>query len=206
MAAGATACSSAPAEVPVPTFGPAALPTTSAPSSASEIGHRLPADCQDLVGHDELSALFGLPMDSVAARAVMGAPAPSVGRLERLSCTYTVSGSAAPPQQGVILRMTVGAYRDAAAARDQHERNVADEGAGGSGSVQPELGAAAATLVQHEAESVLLTSFDTVTLDLDLAPQPTPMPPADLLTDLARRVLARLAPDRPQDASGHSSP
>jgi hypothetical protein len=125
----------------------------------------------------------------------MWAPSPSVGRLERLTCTYTMSGPVQRPQN-VVLRMTVGAYTDAAAAHNQHERNLADEGAGGSNEAQPELGNVPAGLVQHDADSVLLTSVDRFTLDLGLPPRRGPLPPADLLIDLARRVLARLPPVR----------
>jgi hypothetical protein len=196
------ACASAPGVVPLPTFAASASAPTSAPSPLAEPGHRLPADCEQLAGHDELAGLFGLPMDSVAVRTVQGTRAPAVGRVERMTCTYTVSEPAAPPQRGVVLQMTVGAYRDAAAARDQHERNVADQRAGASSVVQPELGAAAATLVRRGAENVLLSSFDGVTLDLDLGWQPPALPPADLLVDLARRVWARLAPDRSPDSPG----
>jgi hypothetical protein len=154
------------------------------------------------MGRDELTALFGLPMASVAVGTVLGSPSPSVGRVERMSCTYTVFGPAAPQLQGVILRMSVGAYSDAAAAHDQHGRNVADQRAGASSSAQPELGSAAATLVQHgDEDSVLLVSVDAVTLDLDLARRPGPLTPADLLTDLARRVLARLTPDQSPDVA-----
>ena len=96
--------------------------------------------------------------------------------------------------------MTVGAYSDNAAAHAQHERNVADEGAGAEGSVHPALGTAAATLLHRDVENVLLTASDTVTLDLDLPPRPGPLPPTDLLLDLARRVLARLAPSPSDDA------
>ena len=154
------------------------------------------------MGGDELTALFGLPIASVAAGTVLGAPSPSVGRVERVSCTYTASGPVAPQLQGVILRIVVGAYSDAAAAHDQHERNVADERAGASVPVQPELGSAAATVLQRDAGTILLTSSDIVTLDLDLPPRPAPLPPTDLLLDLARRVLARLAPH----SSGAVSP
>ena len=183
----------------MPTFAPAAPTSTSAPP-ASETGFRLPADCAQLLGHDELSALFGLPMDSVVIRMVQGTPSPSVGRLERMTCTYTVPGSTAPAQ-GVVLRMTVGAYRDTAAAHDQHDRNVADERGGASSSVQPQLGSAAATLLQRGVETILLTATDTVTLDLDLPPRAGPLPPTDLLLDLARRVLARLAPAPSDDSA-----
>jgi hypothetical protein len=49
-------------------------------------------------------------------------------------------------------------------------------------------------LLHRDAENLLLTASDAVTLDLDLPPRPAPLPPTDLLLDLARRVLARLAP------------
>ncbi len=188
----ATGCASAPTVVPVPTFEPAAPTSTSAPPTP-ETGSRLPADCAQLLAQDELSALFGLPMDSVTIRAVQGAPSPSVGRLERMTCTYTVTGPAAPPPQGVVLRMTLGAYRDRAAAQAQHDRNVVDERVGASSSAEPALGTAAAVLLRRDVESILLTASDTVTLDLDLPPRPGPLPPPDLLLDLARRLLARLA-------------
>jgi hypothetical protein len=55
--------------------------------------------------------------------------------------------------------MTIGAYTDAAAAHNQHERNLADEGASGSNEAQPELGNVTAGLVQHDADSVLLTAL-----------------------------------------------
>ena len=194
----ATACGSAPAAVPVPTFDPMAPAPTSAPAGPAT-GNRLPADCAPLLGPDEVSALFGLPVDSVVVRTVLGTPSPSVGRLERMTCTYAVSGGA---PQGVVLRMIVGAYADVAAAHDQHERNVADERAGASSPGQPELGSAAATVLQRDGETLLLTASGAVTLDLDLPSKPAPLPPTDLLLDLARRMLARLAPS----SSGAVSP
>lgn len=202
---GTTACASRPTVVAVPTFPPGA-PTSTVAETPPDDGHRLPSDCEELVGQDEISALFGLPLGSVTVRTVRGTPSPSVGRLERMTCTYTVYEPATPPRRGVVLRIAVGAYRDVVAAHDQHERNVADERAGASSSLQPEIGTAAATLVQRDAKCVLLTSSDTVTLDLDLTPRPVPLPPVDLLTDIARRVLARLPPNPPRHSPGHVSP
>jgi hypothetical protein len=204
IAMGAVGCASGPVVVPVPSF-PTSSPTSTSAPPTREAGHLLPADCEQLVGRGELSALFALPLDSVTVQTVQGTPSPSVGRLERVTCTYTVSRPAPQPVQGVALQMTIGTYQDAGAAHDQHERNVADQRAGASSSVEPDLGAAAAALVDHPAETVLLTSFDTITLDLDLTRRPGPLPPADLLTDLARRVLARLAPDV-SDAQARVSP
>jgi hypothetical protein len=200
MLVGATACG-APAMVPVPTFPAAnpALPTT--PPAGPDGGLGLLVDCEQLVGHDELPELFGLPVGSVAVRTVLGVPAPSVGRLQRTDCTYSVRDPNAPPL-GVVLRMTVGLYRDTAAAREQHDRNVAEEQVGASGFRRPHVGAAAATFVHHEGESVLLTCYDTLTVDLDLAQRAGPLPPEDLLTDLVRRVLGRLTSPRPDDVAG----
>lgn len=192
LLAGVAACGSPPLVVAVPTF-PATHPAlTTTPPPGPGAGH-LPTDCELIVGHDELPALFGLPVDSVTVRTVQGVPSPSVGRLERIDCTYMVTDPATAPP-GVVLRLTLGRYSDVAAAHDQHDRNVADQGGGASASAQSDLGAAAATVVQRGARTVLLTCYDAVTVDLDLAQRPWPLPPRDLLTDLARRVLARVAP------------
>jgi hypothetical protein len=51
---------------------------------------------------------------------------------------------------------------------------------------------------------VLLTSYGAVTLDLDVPDRPHPLDPVDLLTDLARRILARIVPDRSSPGSGDS--
>jgi hypothetical protein len=192
LLAGVAACGSPPAMVAVPTFPVVSPAPTTTPPPGPDGGH-LPTDCEQILGHDELPALLGLPVDSVTLRTVQGVPAPSVGRLERINCTYLVTDPA-PPPQGVVLRMTLGRYSDVAAARDQYDRNVADERGGASASTQPDLGAAAATVVQRGAQTVLLTCYDALTVDLDLAQRPAPLPPRDLLTDLARRVLARVTP------------
>jgi hypothetical protein len=192
-------------EIPVPRFPTAAAAPTTAPQPAPDAG-RLPADCEQLVGHDELPGLFGLPVDSVTVRTVRGMPSPSVGRVERVDCTYTVTAPAAPGLQGVVLRMTVGRYHDVAAARAQHDRNVADQRAGTSVTTQPDLGATAASMVQRGAESILLTSYGTVTVDFDLMRPPGPLPPRDLLTDLVRRVLARPTTQPPDGVSDRTSP
>ena len=118
-------------------------------------------------------------------RTVLGVPAPSVGRVQRTDCSYTVTDPHAPPL-GVVLRMTVGRYRDPATARDQHDRNVANEAVGASDVRPVDLGAAAATIMQRGGESFLLVSYGTLTVDLDLV----------------RRVLGRLNPPWPDGAPG----
>jgi hypothetical protein len=200
LVAGATACGAqVPTAVPVPTFPAASVAPTTTSVPELDDGRLLPADCEQIVGHDELPGLFGLPVDSVSVRTVQGVPAPSVGRVERVDCTYTVTDPTAP-LRGVVLRMTLGAYSDVASARAQHDRNVADQRAGASAVEKPDLGEAAATVVEHGPETVLLTSYEEVTVDLELPGRSAPLSPRDLLTDLARRVLARLAPAADTDS------
>ena len=189
----ATACASAPVTVPVPTFDPVPPSATAPPAAGPEGG--LPADCAELLEPDELAALFGLPLDTVVVRTIQGTPSPSVGRRARMTCTYTTGNA-----PGVVLRLTAGVFDDVAAARAQHERNVADGRAGTSGSAQPALGTAAATLLERGTGAALLTASDAVTLDLDL-PRAGPLPTTDLLVDLARRLLARLTPAAPPTGS-----
>jgi hypothetical protein len=168
---------------------------------ADKTDRGLPLDCEEFVGHDEIAALFGLPLDSVSVRTVLGRPSPSVGRLERVDCVYTLAGAAGPNRAGVVVRVTAGRYADGAAARDQHERNVADQRTGAAGWTRPELGEAAAAMVRRGGENVLLTSYGALTLDLDVPDRPHPLDPVDLLTDLARRILARIVPD--PSSTGH---
>ena len=196
-------CTRAPVPVAVPTFPAAPPATTTAPVAATQ-ATGLPLDCEELIGHDELPALFGLPEGSVTVGTVLGQPAPAVGRRQRVDCTYTAADPAGA-QRSVALRVTVGLYQDGTAARDQHERNVADLEAGAAGSLRPELGDVAATMVQRTGEDVLLTSYGALTLDLDLPHEPHPLAPVDLLTDLARRILARLEPTTSPGAD-HSAP
>jgi hypothetical protein len=196
----ASGCAQKPGPVAVPTFS--SPPSTSMKPVAHETDRGLPLDCEEFVGRDEIAALFGLPLDSVSVRTVLGRPAPLVGRLERVDCVYTLTPGAGPNRAGVVLRMTVGRYADGVAARDQHERNVVDQRTGASGSTRPELGAAAATMVRRGGENVLLTRYGALTLDLDVPDRPHPLDPVDLLTDLARRVLARIVPGPPSTGAG----
>ena len=84
--AGLAACGSAagePGTLPVPTF-PATAETATAKGPIDQ--GRLPDDCTRVLEGNDLGALFGLPLDSVAVRTTIGTPAPSVGRTERLAC------------------------------------------------------------------------------------------------------------------------
>jgi hypothetical protein len=186
----ASGCAQKPGPVAVPTFS--SPPSTSVTPVARGTDPGLPVDCEEFLGRDETAELFGLPLDSVSVRTVLGRPSLSVGRVERVDCVYTLTVVPGPNPAGVVLRMTVGRFADGAAARDQHERNVVDQQTGAARSTRVELGDAAATLVRRGREDVLLTRYGALTLDLDVPDRPHPLDPADLLTDLARRILKRI--------------
>lgn len=182
-----TSCGSAagePGALPVPTFA-------AAPASAGAAGGggvvdqgRLPDDCTRLLAGNDLGALFGLPLESVAVRTTIGTPAPAVGRTERLTCSYArTSGS-----KGDLLDINVSAYTDAEAATKQWRTNAAVED--GPHRDVP-LGDARGVLVERPTDAVLLVAIGAETLTFVL-PQPVrirDLSAADTLVDLALRVL-----------------
>jgi len=145
-----------------------------------------------VVGRGLLKATSALPL--VLAALAGSLAATPAGANCVTAGSVTDCGTTAPNPDDLNYVRWDRAYSDTAAAHAQHERNVADERVGSSSSVDPALGTASATLLHRDAENLLLTASDAVTLDLDLPPRPAPLPPTDLLLDLARRVLARLAP------------
>jgi hypothetical protein len=185
-AAAAVACGSAsgaPGTLPVPTFpesGKAAGPGGASPGYEG----RLPDDCTRVLAENDLGALFGLPLDSVAVRTTLGVPAPAVGRTERLACTYSRKGD----RNGQLLAINIGAYTDAAAAGKQWQTNVAAED--GARRDVP-LGNARAALVERPAEAVLMVAngAETLTFALPERVRIGNLSAADTLVDLALRVL-----------------
>lgn len=172
-----------PGPVAVPTFPPD--PPAAAAAASAE---RQPIDdCDDVLPSEQLPGLLALPVDSVRVKTVMDRPAPSVGRLGRMRCVYSVVDPKAS-RTGTVLTVTVGTFRDAPAAHDQYERNVADLGADRSS--RPELGGVAATAVELPTGTTLLTAYGPATVDLEVGRRPVPLEPEDLLVDLARRVWA----------------
>lgn len=176
-----------PDRLPVPTFDASATSAPTGPGAPVATG--LPADCTRILTPEDLAALFGRPLGSVAVRTTVGAGAPSVGRTERTTCSYTGAGG----ERGRLLDMVAGRYTDADAAASHWRVNAAAED--GEARDLP-IGAAPGVLVERPGEAVLLVvnGADTLTLVLPDGVRVGDRTGADLLADLAQRVLPRLAP------------
>ncbi|MGE0299206.1 MAG: hypothetical protein AB7R99_21255 [Pseudonocardia sp.] len=186
---------SPPPEIPIPTF-PAGTAAASAPAAGlNDPG--MPDDCQRIMAPEDLVAVLGLPLGSVAVRTTVGVPEPSVGRVERVACRYTgISGRV----QGVtLLELNAGRYVDGAAASRQWTVNVA---AVGGPTQQLRIGTAAAVVRDGPATSLLSVVHSDVAVTLVLPPGAPHAPGrsgADTLSDLAVRVLANLVPAPPAE-------
>jgi hypothetical protein len=184
------ACGSAagePGALPVPTFP--STPVAAAGGIGGPVDQgRLPDDCTRLLAGNDLGALFGLPLDSVSVRTTIGAPAPAVGRTERLTCSYARTSGAKTD----LLDVNVSAYTDVEAAAKQWRTNAAVED--GPHRDVP-LGDARGVLVERPTDAVLLVANGAETLTFVL-PQPVrirDLSAADTLIDLALRVLPVVA-------------
>jgi hypothetical protein len=175
--------------LPLPTFSESSAGTVSSSADAAADQGRLPDDCTRLLTVNDLGALFGLPLDSVAVRTTIGVPAPSVGRTERLACQYTRVGG----ERGVLLDMNIGAYTDVGAAAKQWQLNAdVEDGA----KEEVALGGARGMLVQRANESVLMVAngAETVTLVLPERVRIRDLSARDTLVDLVLRVLPVVTP------------
>jgi hypothetical protein len=171
-----------PGALPVPTF-PAAAQAAPGTAAAADQG-RLPDDCTRVLAGNDLGALFGLPVDSVAVRTTIGVAAPAVGRTERLACQYTRTGGA----RDDLLDVNIGAYTDADSASRQWQTNVAAED-GVHRDVA--LGDAKGVLVERPQEAVLMVAngAETLTFVLPGRVRIRDLSAGDTLVDLALRVL-----------------
>jgi hypothetical protein len=180
------ACGSAsgePGTLPVPTFP--ATPNAPASGGAGPVDEGLlPDDCTRVLAGNDLGALFGLPLDSVAVHTTLGVPAPAVGRTERLACSYTRAGGA----HDALLDLNVGAYTDADAAAKQWRTN-ADVEDGAHRDVA--LGGAHGVLVERPQEVVLMVAngAETLTFVMPERIRIRDLSAGDTLVDLALRVL-----------------
>jgi hypothetical protein len=205
--AGLAACGSAagaPGTLPVPTFPASAKAAASGTAGPADQG-RLPNDCTRVLTGNDLGALFGLPLESVAVRTTIGAPSPAVGRTERLACQYARAGGA----HDDLLDLNIGAYTDPDAATKQWRTNVAVE----DGSHRDvALGGAHGVLVERQQEAVLMVAngAETLTFVLPGRIRIRDLSAADTLVDLALRVLPAVAeaatpppaaPARPAEAA-----
>lgn len=182
----AAACSSSPPTTPLPAF-----PTAPAVESAGGPGTpdgSIPTDCGGMLAVDDLNALLGLPIGSVAARTTIGVPEPSVGRTQRVACRYSLV-----PGRGTLLDLNAARYSDAEAASRQWSVN-ADAESGERRDLS--IGAARAALFERAPETVLMVTYDddTLTFVLPEGPRPEGRTRADVLIDLALRVLPTVGP------------
>jgi hypothetical protein len=104
------------------------LPTfaASSPSVTSQAGPdqgAIPDDCERLLATAELTALLGLPLDTVMVRSTVHVAAPSVGRTERVACRYSTK-AAGPVRGRPLLDLNASAYVSPEAAQQQWRRNA----------------------------------------------------------------------------------
>ena len=175
------------APLPVPTFST----RSAAPAGPPPRTTLLPTDCADLLaGQPDMAALLGRPSGSVDPHSVVGVAAPSVGQLERLTCSYRQGG------KDTGLSLILSAFANPTAAATQRDRNIAAERADTLANTPEPMGDAKATVLTERDRRMLMVAYDRYTLTEALAPgvvpdgQQTPV-----LTDLAQRLLPGLAPD-----------
>ncbi|MBW0103485.1 hypothetical protein [Pseudonocardia sp. KRD291] len=197
-----TGCSVASGDpnIPVPTF-PVPAPGQAAPGS-EPIKIAIPDDCTRLMSNDQAGALFGQPLGSVTAQTVRGVPEPSVGRTERVACTYraggqdTMSNAAKGP---VLYQLNIGRYGDAAGAKRQWQLNSNAERGDARSSKDLTIADAPAVLIERADESTLAVVYgvDTLTFVLPVSAPGQNRSAAETLPDLAKRILPALAPTQP---------
>ena len=198
-----SACSSGGADqqnVPVPTF-PAPAPGQSRPGS-EPIKIALPEDCGKLLSVDQAGALFAQPLATVGAQTIRGVPEPSVGRTERVACTYRANGQdprASTTDGPVLFQLNIGRYKSAAAARTQWQLNANAERSGARSSKDMTVADTPAVLISYGDQTTLSLPFgvDTLTFVLPAAAPGQTRPATGTLTDLAQRILPALAPTQP---------
>lgn len=179
---------------PIPTFpGPGAAAPTSAPAPRSTL---IPTDCNQMLSKDDLPNLLGLPLGSVDVHALRDVPAPTVERLERVTCTYTSTGGAgAPPQGSQVLKLLASGYATPQAAQAQVDVNNQVEQQSGVTGVDTPIGAASGTYFSDPDGPILVVTYKRVTLSLSLNRGSLSADQArSVLVDLAQRVLPVLVP------------
>lgn len=177
---------------PVPTF-PAPGAAAQAGAGAPAPDGSIPTECGGMLTVEDLNALLGLPLGSVGVRTTIGVAEPSVGRTQRVACRY--SGTAVSPARGTLLDLNVARYEDEAAAARQWSTNAGVE----RGERRDlAIGAARAALFERPRETVLMVTYDddTITMVLPEGPRPPERTRADVLVDLALRVLPTVGPPR----------
>jgi hypothetical protein len=197
LAAMVAACSSGPSAgtPPIPAFpGPGAAPVTSVPPPRDSI---LPTDCDQVLPSEQLPNWLGLPLGTVRVTSLRDVPAPSVGRLERITCNYTsLGGPGTPPPNTLVLKMLASGYTTAEAASAQSRVNRDVQASAGIAPQPVPLGATEAVYFADPDGPVLVVVYGRVTASFTLTPgQPIPPDQAQpVLVDLALRALPVLVP------------
>ncbi|HEY2205682.1 MAG TPA: hypothetical protein VGH99_14515 [Pseudonocardia sp.] len=169
---------------PIPTFAASAAPNAAAPRPRTTL---LPTDCAEVISGDTMSALLGQPMGSVQARTVLGQPAPSVGRLERVTCLYL--------RGRPLVTVNLGAYSTPTAADSQLSTNVSAERGEARSVQQLSIGSAKAVLLDERDQTVLMVASGRSGMTLGLnhgAVPPRYIQP--IMVDMAQRMLPTLVP------------
>jgi hypothetical protein len=175
----------------VPTFSDG--PTTGPKVPAPDRDTLLPPDCTDVVSGAQMSALLGQPVDSVGVHTVLGLPAPSVGRLERVTCQYQRAGNrGATPDVELIL----AAYGTRTAADKQLTTNAAAERHESQSAENLSIGSARAVLFAERGKTVLLVNSGRSSVSMTMQNGVTPPNETRaVMIDLTQRVLPNLAPE-----------
>jgi hypothetical protein len=201
-----TSCSGAPVPEPsLPTFAESSGLSSSAAASAAQDAGVVPDDCSRILPVPELVAVFGMPLDSIVVKTTVGVPAPSVGRVERMDCTYSGTAAAGPDSGKRVLAINAAAYTTPAAAHAQWVLNTAGED--GVHRDAP-VGTAPGVLVERAGETLLAVQYGsgTVTILLPNRPLPPGSTTAAMLVDLARRVLPTMAGVAPSPTAAAGTP
>ncbi|HWN31233.1 MAG TPA: hypothetical protein VNP03_00740 [Pseudonocardia sp.] len=175
----------------VPTF--ASGPAAGARAQAPERETLLPPDCTDVVSGAQMSALLGQPVDSVRVHTVLGLPAPSVSRLERVTCQYQRAGN-----RGAIpdVELILAAYGTRAAADKQLTTNAAAERYEAQSAENLSIGSARAVLFAERGKTVLMVNSGRSSVSMTMQNGVTrPNETRAVMVDLAQRVLPNLAPE-----------
>lgn len=179
---------------PIPTFpGPGAAPVTSTPAPRSTL---IPTDCGQILSKDDVPNLLGLPLGSVDVKSLRDVPAPSVGRLERVTCTYTSSGGpGAAPAGSQVLKILASGYSTPQQATEQAGVTEQIEQRDGVSGVPTPIGAASGAYYSDPDGPLLVVAYRQVTVSLTLnRGSLSPDQARSLLVDLAQRVLPVLVP------------
>lgn len=180
---------------PIPTFpGPGAAVSTSTPPPRAGI---LPTDCNQVLASDQLPNLLGLPLGTIKVTALRDVPAPSVGRLERVTCNYTSTGGpSAPPNETLVLKVLTSGYTTPQAAEAQSQVNRDVQASSGIAPEPVPLGTAEAVYFADPEGPLLVVVYGRVTASFTLTPgQPVAIDDArPILVDLAQRALPVLVP------------